>query len=611
MIQHVDKYPIYSIFDRDARFYYFIPKYQRSYTWGYNEWDSLFNDIYENNEGYFIGSIICINQGDSIRPFLEVIDGQQRLTTLSLLLAAIYTKLKELPIEDDEDYDDTLSTLKRSLRCSNSPNQLRLIPQIQEYNLDDYNQLMGEVGLRASTTQRKPYYIVRKLFRCYTYFIDRLSRLIEVEGVDSIEEKNKKLLSIYEKVKSAMVVKIEVSSHSDAYVLFESLNNRGTPLTAIDLMKNLIMANAESSGLSTDECFEQWASLLKDLSDNYQTQERFFSQNYNAFRNILNEPFSDGDKKKYPLGPVDTKSNLLSIYEKLIKYDLKAFLKEILVCGRIYSQFVFPSWPINISIFTKSLTDLLHIQGAPSYVILLYLFRKREELQLDDSVLDRIIKVLSIFFVHRNVTDYPNTRDLTRIFMEIISDIEDDALKNEDIYLNILNRLKNSCLPDFEFEKRLRGNIYKDNVDVTRYLLCSLAESEMTNETHNNLWDRQRSGTYVWTIEHIFPEGDNIPQVWVDMIANGDKNLAHEYLEKYVHTIGNLTMTGYNSTLSNLSFEKKRDRQDKEGRYVGYRNGFSINKELANKNSWTVEDIQCRTDDLVGKLLILFAFPEE
>ena len=218
---------------------------------------------------------------------------------------------------------------------------------------------------------------------------------------------------------------------------------------------------------------------------------------------------------------------MLSIYEKLIKYDLKAFLKEILVCGRIYSQFIFPSWPINISIFTKSLTDLLHIQGAPSYVILLYLFKKRVELQIDDSVLDKIIKVLSIFFVHRNVTDYPNTRDLTRIFMEIISDVEDKGWKNEDIYLNILNRLKDSCLPDSEFEKRLRGNIYKDNVDVTRYLLCSLAESKMTNENHNNLWDRQRSGAYVWTIEHIFPEGLNIPQVWVDMIANGDKALAH------------------------------------------------------------------------------------
>ena len=608
MIQHVDKYPMYNIFDRDARFYYFIPKYQRSYTWGYNEWDNLFNDLYENSEGYFIGSIICINLGDAIKPYMEVIDGQQRLTTLSLLLAAIYSQLKDLPIED-EDYDDTISTLKRSLRCKTSPNQMRLVPQIQEYNLDDYNQLMGEIGLRESTTQRKPYYIVRKLYRCYKYFMDRLSKIIE--GVDDLEEKNKRIQGIYEKVKSAMVVKIEVSSHSDAYVLFESLNNRGTPLTAIDLMKNLIMANAESSGLSTEECFEQWGTLLKDLSDNYQAQERFFRQNYNAFRNTLNIPFSNGEKKKYPLGYVATKSNLLNIYEKLIKHDLKAFLKEILICGRIYSQFIYPLWTVNSGIHSKSLTDLLHIQGAPSYVLLLYLFRNQDELQLTNAVLEKIINILSIFFVHRNVTDYPNTRDLTRIFMDIISDIEDQGLKNEDIYKHLLSILKDSCLSDTVFEQRLRGNIYKDNVDVTRYLLCSLAESEMTNENHNNLWDRQRSGAYVWTIEHIFPEGEKIPQVWVDMIADGDKVLANEYLEKYVHTIGNLTMTGYNSTLSNLSYERKRDRQDKEGRYVGYRNGLSINATLAEKDKWTVDDIQNRTDVLIQKLLKLFSFPEE
>ena len=107
MIQHVDKYPIYSIFDRDAKFYYFIPEYQRAYTWSYSEWGNLFDDLYENNEGYFIGSIICINQGDSIQPFMEVIDGQQRLTTISLLLAALHTQLSQYPSEDDEDYEES------------------------------------------------------------------------------------------------------------------------------------------------------------------------------------------------------------------------------------------------------------------------------------------------------------------------------------------------------------------------------------------------------------------------------------------------------------------------------------------------------------------------
>ena len=605
MIQHVDKYPIYSIFDRDARFYYFIPKYQRAYTWSYSEWGNLFDDLYENSEGYFIGSIICINQGDSIQPYMEVIDGQQRLTTISLLLAAVHTQLSRFPSED-EDYEDTMSSLKRSLRCKTSSNQMRLVPQIQESNLEDYNQLMSEVGLRTISSQRKPYFPIRKIYRCYKYFLDRLTAL--TDEIDGIEAKSNVLLSIYEKIKSAMVVKIEVSSHADAYVLFESLNNRGTPLTAIDLMKNLIMAKAEGAGLSTDDCFEQWRRLLDDLSDNYQTQERFFRQYYNAFRNILNVPFvKDEDKRtKYPLGVVATKSNMLSIYEKIIKRDLSGFLDEITRCGAIYSKIVFPQKSDIDNPYSINLLDLQHIQGAPSYMLLLYLLRYKVELELNDKTINNIVAFLSKFFVHRNVTDFPNTRDLARLFMEIISIIEENDLKGDNIYEKTIEILKQNCLDDSAFEERLRGNLYKENVDATRYLLCSLAEHNMTDESNNTLWDRYGSDNYIWTIEHIFPEGENVPQEWVDMIADGDRSKAKEYLYEYTHKLGNLTMTGYNSALSNYSFEKKRDRTDKQGNYIGYKNHLSINADIANKEKWTIEDIRQRTDMLVNQLLLLF-----
>ena len=89
MIQSVNKYHIYEIFASDGKFYYSIPKYQREYTWSYREWDALYDDISENNPEYFIGSIICIPLGDSINPYMEVIDGQQRLTTIMLLLSFI------------------------------------------------------------------------------------------------------------------------------------------------------------------------------------------------------------------------------------------------------------------------------------------------------------------------------------------------------------------------------------------------------------------------------------------------------------------------------------------------------------------------------------------
>ncbi len=606
MIKHVDHFPIYTIFDRESSIYYLIPKYQRAYTWGYNEWAALYDDLCENDEGYFIGSIIGINQGDSLSPYLEVIDGQQRLTTLSIMLAVLYRYFSIYKEYLGEENEDIISSIRKSLRSEKSPNKFKLIPQIQDYNYDDYTAIMADAGFKVTSVKR-PYFPSRKLNRCYRFFSDRLQR--ELDRLADDESKLCLLLDRYNRVKTARLVKIEVETHSDAYVLFESLNNRGTPLTAIDLMKNLIMARAEKESLTTDECFDQWQLLLGYLSDDYKTQERFFRQYYNAFRTALNYGFESDDKKHYPLGIVATKSNLLPIYEKLIRKDLSSFLLEIVECGRLYSQIVFPMRESNKTVFSNNLLDLIHIQGAPSYLLLLYLFRHKDILSISDSDLNSIIKLLTVFFVHRNVTDYPNTRDLTSIFMNIILQIEDEEKKDKGVYETIHSVLSRYC-EDVEFEKKLRGPIYKDNVDAARFLLCSLAEHMMTNETYTNLWERTQSGVYRWTIEHIFPEGENIPQAWIDMIADGDISLANERLQKYAHVFGNLTLTGYNSTLSNLPFDAKRDRKDKNGRPVGYKNGLSLNTDLAKKERWTIEDIENRTDEVVSQLLVLFKYPE-
>ena len=424
-------------------------------------------------------------------------------------------------------------------------------------------------------------------------------------------EKVSFLLGKFDKLKQAMLVKMEVSTHSDAYVLFESLNNRGTPLTAIDLMKNLIMARAENNKLTTDDCFNRWQQLLAYLSDDYGTQERFFRQYYNAFKHSLNDPFrSNNDRKKDPLGVVATKSNLLNIFEKLINKDLNIFLNDILKCGKYYSMLILQDQDDNT--FKKNLEDLDHIQGAPSYLLLLYVLKYQTVLQLTEDNINNLIELLNKYFVRRNLTDYPSTRDLTRIFMDIITRIEDDAPKGEDVIKLVIEILSspNNCASDKLFRKRLEGDVYKDNVGAARYILCKLAESAMTQETWTDLWARTPKNVYIWTIEHIFPEGENIPQCWIDMIASGDAALAKKYLNEYTHKIGNLTITGYNSTLSNKSFEEKRDRQSKDGkRFIGYKNGLDINKEIATKASWTIEDIKSRTAQMVDELIKVYEFP--
>lgn len=289
MIKSVNQYPIDTILKRDTRAYYEIPKYQREYTWTTPQWKDIFDDIYENDEGYFIGSIICINNGsDSLGaiPF-EVIDGQQRLTTISLLLLAIYNRMLGLKDLMDEEQRSEIFNLKKSLTQPKlSPNNLMIVPQKQNHNDEDYASIMSENGLPGNENgldikvKRPSNLGNRKIARCYRYFLSRIDNELE-----KVENKVEKLSMIREKVLAAVLVKIEVSSHAEAYTLFESLNNRGTPLTAIDLMKNLILARSEKVDIKSDDCFELWNELLQALTDDYAVQERFFRHYYNAFKN--------------------------------------------------------------------------------------------------------------------------------------------------------------------------------------------------------------------------------------------------------------------------------------------------------------------------------------
>lgn len=183
MIKSVHDYQIDDVFKKDAGFCYVIPKYQREYTWGQYQWKDLYDDICENDFGYFIGSIICIdNSSDAFQiKELEVVDGQQRLTTLCLLLTAIYNRLKEHKDELDEDDEDELPALKKSIICKGSFNGLILCPQIQNNNQADFNVVMYENGLLKSAKKEKNWGN-RKIAKCYKYFLQRLDQDIEESG---------------------------------------------------------------------------------------------------------------------------------------------------------------------------------------------------------------------------------------------------------------------------------------------------------------------------------------------------------------------------------------------------------------------------------------------
>lgn len=587
MIKSVYNYPVSTLLDIESGVVYAIPRYQREYTWGRVQWDALLDDLLDNELHYFLGSIICINQSQDALAVqeLELVDGQQRMTTISILLAAIYDVFSKQPnLVMDQQME--LYNLRHKLILKKMPNQPRLIPQVQNNNQQDYFSVLGQIGV-LQDIETVANAGNRRVFKAFRHFLSRINLYLE-HSDDPIT----KLQGLLEKVNTATLVKIEVASTSDAYTLFESLNNRGVPLTAIDLIKNKLLAvlEAQDKG-SIDKQYNRWKRVIDALGDDYAVQERFFRQYYNAFKPSLKQIVSV---------PVATKSNLIKIYEKLIARDAEAFLQTMIRMSEHYAQIVSYRAVPDQSKLSSLLLSLDRIQGTPAYLLLMVLFECKTDLKLQEVHLEQTVEFLISYFVRRNATDLPPTRDLTRIFMDVVESIM--MLEGDEVVRHIQTRLKTESASDEQFEKSLKGPIYEDNKAVCRFVLCALEASRMTRETQVNLW-ALKGKQYVWTIEHIFPQGDNIPTSWVKMIANGDAELAEEYRQSYVHCLGNLTISGYNSTLGNKSFEDKKNRMDSQGRKVGYNNGLYLNESLITQDSWSVQQIEVRTNRLVAEVM--------
>lgn len=584
--------------------FFVIPKYQRAYTWSRSEWAALYNDVLENGKDYFLGSIICVCD-DSVSsdfPELEIIDGQQRMTTISILLAVLHEYAlpysEDLKNSDDDLYDIFRRLKKQLAFKKNGISSSRLSPQVQGHNREDFQYVLSITKI-IDEIPKPNSFAKRKIYHAYKFFKDQIGlQIAEEKEKDAQFDECAFIFDLIEKFNSAILVNIEVTSNKDAYMLFESLNNRGVPLSAIDLIKNHLIRISDKDKKDA-VTYTEWESVLSKLTDEYSIQERFFRQFYNAFRNELNLPFKDfmkSNRVKYYLGPLATRTTMLGIFEKLIEKDYSRLLTRLKKESKNYAILINNSdeCPAKLK---NAFIQLDRIQGAPSYILLLYLLSYRDELALNDEMIEQIVELLIKFFVRRNVTDFPGTRNLNKIFMETVDKIS--GKKAVDVYNTIHEKLVSESSTDEIFDVKLRGKIYEENVDAVRFLLCYYEESFFTKENKRNLWERDDKKKYIFTIEHVFPEGENIPKHWVDMIAGGDKDLADQYYDKYVHTLGNLTLTGFNSNLSNKPFEEKKNLKDKNGHEAGYKNGLKLNDDIVSRQSWSVEYIADRTSKLV------------
>ena len=614
--------------------HYHIPKYQREYVWGKYHWETLLNDINENEPDYFIGSVIVVTNSGDLRPgeekIYQVIDGQQRLTTLSVLFAAIYARYlqwsKEVDSEDEDlknEYTIKLDSIRRKLIKKKKeiyPYEvggfkdgimhcfLRVQPSTQNSNLADYKYILKDCGLLINVDLPKNKGN-RRFWKAYEFCWEELP--INKEELDILLDKINRLVFIH----------ISVGTQADAFTLFETLNNRGVDLSPIDIIKNSLLAEMEKQHQQDiDISYEKWQELLGFIPD-FDNQLRFLRQYYNAFK--VDELI------KHDKIARATKSNILQVYERLIKKNALFTFGELLQKGEYYGKLIGVVDSLDTE-FTNRITELNRVGAAASYTLLLYLLANEKSLEKGTTI-SQIIEFVIKYYVRRNVTDIPNTRDLDAVTIELVENCFKQISEGKTISLNFIidahiGNTKAKPAPLQDFKRWLSDKMYANNVGMTRYLLWKLDSINHTREYAPDLWQRNPNNeTFVWTIEHVFPEGENIPKTWIDMIGAGDKDKAQEIQVEVVHLLGNLTLSAYNSSLSNRSFSNKQDlstrKIEKQELKIGYKNGLSLNnlyfdlagvkQSLSTIDNWTKDSIIARTEKMVEKLIEIFKFDYE
>jgi Protein of unknown function DUF262 len=478
VIKSANQYPVHALLSHEGNLNYRIPPYQREYSWQKAQWEELFQDLVEADGPHFLGTIITLNATtDAVYSgVLELIDGQQRVTTLTLLLTAVYSVLRDHYEELDDDTRTDVVNLGRQLVRKDS-NEPRVTLQIQGHNREDYCTVLAGAGLKLTPSWR-PYFKMRRIAKCFNYFCSSIGKLAESEGIGPI----KAALRVREAVEQAILVKIEVVSHADAFVLFESLNNRGMPLTPVDLIKNHLLAESERKGvMNVDDAFQMWNEMLTNLGDNYPTQERFLRHYYNAFKPELPEVAN---------APVATRTNLIRIYEALLSADIKVRTEALVSASGIYGRVTCAIETDSPTTLDYSLRQLMRAQGAPSYVLLMWLLTKASNLNLSEDHLVQVTDRLTSFFVRRNLTGYPQTYALPKLFMTIIEKASGHI--GTAVVQSVAQELRDASSSDDEFVKRLEGPIYEENADVARFILTTLSEDAMTKGRGRTCGRRRR-----------------------------------------------------------------------------------------------------------------------
>lgn len=546
-----------------------IPIYQRNYDWSEEQCKQLLEDILEVGESskdkplvHFIGSIVYVCNDeyttDEVDQFV-IIDGQQRLTTITLLLIALYHYAK------------------------NTGNS-RLQETIYEYYLVNKNAEDDCFKIKLKATENNEHDLLHLLEydsvsdtyysninNNYNFFFKQLSE-------DNWE-------AIYEGFRRLLFVEIRLERGKDnAQKIFESLNSTGLDLSQADLIRNYILMDLEP---------QEQESLYRNYWSKIETNTKIDGESYMSdfIRDFLT----------IQRGEISNKNKVYATFKQQYQLknasELNDVLKQILTYSEIYSKLIKPD-TIEDEDIRREVSYIKYIEINVSYPFLLQIFNDFQEHKIDKDLLLRILMFIQSYVCRRFILDLP-TNALNKIFMNLYKQIDLDDYENS-LYSFIMTRTGKVRMPsDAEIKKSLGvKDVYNARSKMKSYLLERL--ENFKNKEFVSIIDNAKI-----TIEHIFPQTPD-PQ-WRFVM---DKIEFEAFSSNYIHTIGNLTLSGNNGALGNKSFLEKKT-MNKNGDEQGYI--FSrlwLNRYLRSIDVWNVQNYKKRTKMLVDRFIEIWSLPE-
>lgn len=533
----------------DSRKTFYIPVYQRNYDWKKEQCNKLIHDIERavdrGAREYFIGSFVLVKKEDDKKSFY-IIDGQQRMTTIVLLLLVILDYAKK--------NNDTLKTsVEKFIFSDVKDHSGRLfLKQIQKD--DEYlNKIINTEEIKEGTSN---------IINNYLFFKEKLN------------DDEKYISKLWKGLDLLKGIRITLEQEDEPQIIFETLNATGLSLKEGDKIRNYVLMYRNQDKLYKDYWIKIEDNCMQNLNDeSVSTFIRFFLA-------IENKDFSK-------------ESEVYNDFKKYLEYkDNEEVLKKLLEYSKLYNIILDTSKEKNKNIKTK-LDNIKELKANILNPLIMLLLKYRNEQLISEDILFNSLHLLENYILRRLICSR-KTNDLNKICISIIKKLYlfFESKKDIDTIVDYIS----SILIDLKGNGEFPDDAYVENSiiekDVYKNILAKfiLARLEFLNS-------KEKIDIDNITIEHIMPR--TLTDNWKNLIGDNYRDIH----DKYVNTIGNLTLTGYNSELSNKSLEEKQEKY-KDSKFL------FLNKDILELKIWNENIIIERSKRLIKELLKYYKYPE-